>query len=159
MELGPVQVLVIGIEDGEFSPQIVAGLRNLHDSDAIRLIDLLLVHRNGKGEIEQIEQGDVGVGGRRTFGALAGELLGLAAEGREPAEPAVAGLPRMSGEAFGEDEVWYLADVIPNGSSAAIALIEHRWAIPLRDAITGAGGQTLADSWIHPDDLAAIGAR
>lgn len=32
------------------------------------------------------------------------------------------------------------------------ALIEHRWAIPLRDAIHKTGGRTLADAWIHPDD-------
>jgi hypothetical protein len=157
MELGPVQVLVVGVEDGEFSPEIVAELRNLHNRDAIRLLDLLLVHRNGKGEIERIEQGDLGVGGR-TFGAIAGELLGLAAEGWGAAEQTVGRLARTSGEAFGEGEVWYLADAIPNRYSAAIALIEHRWAIPLRDAISRAGGQTLADSWIHPDDLAAIGA-
>jgi hypothetical protein len=33
-----------------------------------------------------------------------------------------------------------------------VALIEHRWAIPLRDAIHKTGGRTLADAWIHPDD-------
>ena len=41
------------------------------------------------------------------------------------------------------DDVWYLADEIPPGTSAGIALLEHRWAIPLRDAIERAGG----DSW------------
>ena len=58
---------------------------------------------------------------------------------------------------FDQDEVWYLADAIPNGTSAAIALIEHRWAIPLRDKIVRAGGVALADEWIHPSDLVAIG--
>ena len=33
-----------------------------------------------------------------------------------------------------------------------VALIEHRWAIPLRDAIHKTGGRTLVDAWIHPDD-------
>jgi uncharacterized membrane protein len=158
MELGPVQVLVIGIEDGEFSPEIVSDLRNLQDHDAIRLIDLLLVHRNGKGQIEQIEQAHLEIDGGQVMGAMAGELLGLV-EGREAVEPTITASVGTGGRAFGEDEVWYLADVIPNGSSAAIALIEHRWAIPLRDAITKAGAQTLADSWIHPNDLVAIGAQ
>jgi hypothetical protein len=44
------------------------------------------------------------------------------------------------------------------GGSAAVALIEHRWAIPLRDKILDAGGVALADEWIHPADLVAIGA-
>jgi hypothetical protein len=36
-------------------------------------------------------------------------------------------------------------------------LIEHRWAIPLRDGIVAAGGFALADEWIHPADLVAAG--
>jgi hypothetical protein len=51
-----------------------------------------------------------------------------------------------------------VGDVIPAGSIAAIALIEHRWAIPLRDAVGRAGGVALADEWIHPEDLVALGA-
>ena len=55
-------------------------------------------------------------------------------------------------------EAWYVADVIPDGPIAAIALIEHRWAIPLRDAVGRAGGVALADEWVHPEDLVALGA-
>jgi hypothetical protein len=54
-------------------------------------------------------------------------------------------------------DVWYAADAIPPGTAAAIALIEHRWAIPLRDKIAAAGGFPLADEWIHPLDLVAVG--
>ena len=39
----------------------------------------------------------------------------------------------------------------------AILLIEHLWAVPLRDAIVDAGGIALADQWIHPEDLVAVG--
>ena len=38
------------------------------------------------------------------------------------------------------------------------SLLEHQWAIPLRDKIVNAGGIALADEWIHPTDLIAIGA-
>jgi hypothetical protein len=41
--------------------------------------------------------------------------------------------------------------------SAAIAVIEHRWAIPLRDAVIASGGVALADEWLHPQDLVAVG--
>ena len=58
----------------------------------------------------------------------------------------------------GEGEEWYVADAIPPGTTAAVALIEHVWASPLRDAIVRAGGLTLADQWIHPADLVAVGA-
>jgi hypothetical protein len=57
-----------------------------------------------------------------------------------------------------EDDVWYFTDAIPDGTSAAVALIEHRWAIPLRDKILANDGVLLADEWIHPSDLMAVGA-
>jgi hypothetical protein len=41
--------------------------------------------------------------------------------------------------------------------SAGIAVLEHRWAIPLREAVTAAGGVALADEWLHPEDLVALG--
>ncbi len=38
-------------------------------------------------------------------------------------------------------------------------MLEHRWAIPLRDALGDAGGVLLADKWLHPQDLLAVGAE
>ena len=94
------------------------------------------------------------------FGALAGALVGLGAAGEEGAEEgAVAGAVAMEdGKAFKDEDVWYVADAIPPGTSAGIALIEHRWAVPLREAIERAGGMPLADEWVHPSDLVAAGA-
>ena len=63
------------------------------------------------------------------------------------------------GHLIPDEEAWYVADSIPNGSAAAIILLEHLWAIPLRDAIIDAGGFALADEWIHPKDLIAVGAN
>ncbi len=40
---------------------------------------------------------------------------------------------------------------------AAVALIEHLWAGPLRSAITRAGGVPVSDAWVHPLDLVEIG--
>jgi hypothetical protein len=48
-------------------------------------------------------------------------------------------------------------DELPNNSAAAVILLEHRWAIPLRDAIINAGGFPLGNSFISPADLVAIG--
>ena len=45
-----------------------------------------------------------------------------------------------------------MVDVIPTGAICVVALIEHRWAIPVADAIYKTGGRTPADAWIHPDD-------
>jgi hypothetical protein len=46
---------------------------------------------------------------------------------------------------------------IPNDTAAALLLVEHHWAVPLRDAIARANGFRIADAFISPFDLVAIG--
>jgi uncharacterized membrane protein len=159
MELAPVQLLVVGFEDGKFEGEIIAELRRLREHDIIRMVDLLFVAKDEDGDVVKLEHSDLSKEEAMEFGALAGALIGLGAAGEEGAEAgAVAGAAAAEDGSVLDEDVWYLADAIPPGTSAAIALLEHRWAIPLRDAIQAAGGQTLADTWVHPEDLVAIGA-
>ena len=50
-----------------------------------------------------------------------------------------------------------MLEEIPNDSAAALILLEHHWAVPLRDAIARAGGFRISDGFISPLDLVAIG--
>ena len=160
MEFGPVQMLVVGFEHGKFEGEILAELKRLREQDIIRLVDLLFVNKDDDGEIQAVELTDLTQEESMEFGALAGALVGLGAGGEDGAEEgALAGAVAMEdGKAFKEEDVWFVADTIPPGTSAGIALIEHRWAIPLREAIERAGGVPLADEWVHPEDLVAAGA-
>lgn len=159
-EFGPVQILVIGFEDGRFSGAILEELRRLREQDTVRLVDLLFVTKDADGEVTALERSDLTRGEFEDLGALTGALVGLGAAGAAGLEPgAAAGAEAAgSGTVFDREEVWEVADAIPAGSSAALALLEHRWAIPLRDAIADAGGVTVADEWVHPRDLVAAGA-
>ena len=161
MKLGPVQVLVIAFEEGRFEGKILAELRRLREHDVIRMIDLIFVAKDEQGDVVELEHSDLSAAEAAEFGALAGALIGLGAEGEEGALPAAetgAMAAAENGSLLDDGDAWYLADAIPPGTAAAIALIEHRWAIPLRDAIEGAGGHSLVDSWVHPEDLAAVDA-
>ena len=60
-------------------------------------------------------------------------------------------------EVFSDDEAWDVLEEIPNDSAAALLLIEHHWAVPLRDAIFTAGGFRISDGFISPVDLVEIG--
>jgi uncharacterized membrane protein len=162
MEFGPVQIMVVGFEDGEFNGEILAELRRLREHDIVRLVDLLFVTKDADGDVVAVEHSDLEADEAEAFGALAGALMGLGAAGEEGAVAgAVAGAETVDeqGSVIDPNDVWYLADEIPPGTSAGIALLEHRWAIPLRDAIERAGGHTVADAWVHPSDLVEIGAQ
>jgi hypothetical protein len=60
------------------------------------------------------------------------------------------------GHLIDESEVRDVAGAIEPGSAAAIALIKHVWALPLRAAIAKAGGVAVSDEWVHPLDLVEI---
>lgn len=160
LPLGPVQMLAVEFDRDRFHGEILPELRRLSDAGIIRLLDLLVVAKHEGGDLESVQMSDLSTGEAEEFGALIGALVGFGAAGEEGAEAgALEGARDLAdGHLFDEDEVWFLADAIPEGSTAAIALIEHRWAIPLRDKIADEGGITLADQWIHPADLIAVGA-
>src|SRR4249919_2095663 len=90
MEFGPVQMLVVGFDDGKFSGEILAELRRLREHDIVRLVDLLFVARDENGEIEPLEHSDLAEDEAVAFGALAGALLGMGAAGEEGAEEEAA---------------------------------------------------------------------
>ena len=60
-------------------------------------------------------------------------------------------------QVFNDQEAWDVLEDIPNDSAAALILLEHHWAVPLRDAVARAGGFRLSDGFISPLDLVEIG--
>jgi len=158
MSIGPVQLLVVGFAGGEFKGEIMAVLDDLRDRDVIRLVDMAFVRKDEQGDLVMIERSDLSEEEAAEFGAVVGALIGFGAAGEEGAEiGAIEGAEAAAEGGMLEDQMWYIADEIPEGTAAAVALIEHRWAIPLREAIMNAGGFLLSDAWIHPTDLVAIG--
>ena len=158
-EFGPVQIMVVGFEGTSFNGEIMPELQRLKELDIVRLVDMVVVSKEQDGEIVGVELSDLTDEQRAEFGAIAGALIGLGVEPDEEGVEAgaLAGAEAAEDGLLGEETMWSIADTIPMGTTAAVALIEHRWAIPLRDAIRRAGGVPLADSWIHPEDLVAIG--
>src|SRR5262249_52430477 len=94
------------------------------------------------------------------LGSKVGALVGLGIEGEEGAEEGAEIGARQAAEegidVFGDAE-WDVIEEIPNDSAAALILLEHHWAVPLRDAIARAGGFRISDGFISPVDLVAIG--
>ena len=137
---GPVQVLVVGFDRPTFSGEVLAEFTRLRDAGIVRLIDMLVVSRTEDGAFETLALPE---GVEADFGDLAASVLGQPEESAE-AETEVAD---MDGGA-----TWSLADAIPAGSTAAVALIEHTWAGPLSAAIQRAGGTMLDETWLAPQD-------
>ena len=162
MAIGPVQLIVLGFSNPDFHGEIIAELERLRASDTIRIIDSLVVYKSTEGELEVEHLSNLSEREAIELGSKIGALIGLGIEGEEGAEAgAVAGAEEVAAaggvHVFTEEEGWDVLEEIPNNSAAALILLEHHWAVPLRDAIARAGGFRISDGFISPLDLVEIG--
>ena len=159
MAIGPVQMLVLGFAEPNFTGKIAAELDRLRQLEFIKIVDALVVNKDDEGNVVALQVSDLSPAEATEMGEIVGALIGFGYGTEEAVEAgAEAGAEAMEdGHLIPDEDAWYVADAIPNGTAAAIILIEHMWAIPLRNAIVDAGGIALADEWIHPKDLIAVG--
>ena len=162
MAIGPVQLIVLGFEHPEFHGEIIAELERLRESDTVRVIDALAVYKDADGELEVEHLSNLTQDEAVELGTKVGALIGLGIEGEDGMEAgAEAGADEVAAaggvHVFTEQEGWDVLEDIPNDSAAALILLEHHWAVPLRDAIARAGGFRLSDGFISPLDLVEIG--
>lgn len=160
MAIGPVQLIVLGFEEPDFHGEVIAELERLRESGTVRVIDALAVHKDAAGDIEVAHLSNLSRDEAVEVGTMIGALIGLGIEGEEglvagAAAGAEAGSEGI--EVFSDDEAWDVIEEIPNDSAAALILLEHHWAVPLRDAVARAGGFRISDGFIDPVDLVAIG--
>jgi uncharacterized membrane protein len=160
MAIGPVQLLVLGFTHPDFHGQVIDELERLRESDAIRVIDALAVYKDPQGEIEVMHLSNLTRKEAQEMGSKIGALIGLGIEGEQGMEAgAIAGAEAAEDgiQVFDDADAWDVLEEIPNDSAAALLLLEHHWAVPLRDAIASAGGFRISDGFINPLDLVEIG--
>src|SRR6476659_1886736 len=150
MAIGPVQLLVLGFNEPDFHGEILEELERLRESDAVRVIDALAVWKDADGEMEVMHLSNLSKDEAVELGSKVAALIGLGIDGEEGmiagAELGAEAAAEGGIQVFSDEEAWDVLEEIPNDS-----------AVGLRDAIVRANGIGIADSFIHPGDLVAIG--
>src|SRR5689334_23303043 len=161
MAIGPVQLIVLGFQHPDFHGEIITELERLRASDTVKVIDALAVYKDAEGEIEVEHLSTLTEAEAIELGSKVGALIGLGIEGEEGLEAGAAAGAEAVAEGglhvLSDEQAWDVLEDIPNDSAAALVLLEHHWAIPLRDAIMRAGGFRISDGFISPLDLVEIG--
>src|ERR1700722_7174007 len=86
MAIGPVQLIALGFNHPEFHGEMIAELERLRESDTVRVIDALAVHKDADGGIEVAHLSNLTREDAIELGTLIGALVGLGIEGEEGVE-------------------------------------------------------------------------
>jgi hypothetical protein len=162
-KLAPMQFLAIGFDNLQFDRSIWEAIARLEDHRLIRVIDAVAIARTLDDDLVSIEIGDMPEGTSKAYGSIIRRLLGLE-------------LSNFSGEfeiALGDammvdteyeygitaDEFVSILDDIPRQGGMAAMLIEHLWALPVKQAVRDSGGIVLAQDFINPEMLVDVAER
>lgn len=137
MTMGPLEYVVIEFEGNHFSGEILPELRTLRDQGITRIVDLVFIQKDKDGNVTVREISDLDEKEAKPYGPIAGDMLGLLAS----------------------DDIDDVGSMVPNNSSVALALLEHTWAVRLRDTILQARGKVLDAGLVSPAAVEALGAE
>ncbi len=183
MAFGPIQLIVVGFDNPEPDGSILAELNAVRDQGFIRLVDALAVYKDDEGSVWSAEVTDLAEDEMMLAGAAIGSLIAAGVAGAEAAlhvdmddeveaeAAASAAADLVAGGALAgaeraaelyeyglaEEDILSIADRIPVGGGALLMLVEHTWLIPLRDSILAQGGIVLAQEFLGPQALLAMG--
>jgi uncharacterized membrane protein len=133
VQLGAVELLVIGFPENHFSGEIAPALADLVGKGTIRLIDVVFVARHDDGSVIGLELSSVDEATREAFAPLL-----------------------IDGESLiHDDDIADVADALDPGSSVALVLFEHTWANGFRRALVDAGGELIDSFRVAPETIDA----
>jgi hypothetical protein len=147
--IGPVQLMIIGYDKPYIAEPLRTKVGELKADPAVRVIDVLCVHKTRDGNIEMDQISDLLPEHPHEPGSIISRLLTSARAARTMGKAAWTG----PGYLFQGDLLPDPRETIPAGTGVLALLLEHRWAIPLRDTAAEAGAHAIADGWIGRDAL------
>jgi hypothetical protein len=119
MSIGPVEYMIVAFPGNQFKGEIIPALKELTDSDTIRIIDLAFVIKDAEGNAEALEVSDLD----SDLGSALATIMGT------------------GGGLLNAEDLEAAAEELEPNSSAALLVWEDVWATRLRDAIVNAGGE------------------
>jgi len=122
MTYGPVDFLALDFKTDRLKGEILPELLVLVKNRIVRVIDLVVIQKYEDGHHEALEMQQ-----------LAPDILVLL----DPLEVEISGIIQA-------EDIANVAEVMENGTNAALLLFENLWAVKFREAVLRADGRLLA---------------
>ncbi len=126
MSLGPVEYIAIAFPGNKFSGQIVPALKELVDAGTIKILDLVIIHKDESGNVDAVELSE--------------------ADAEEKAALAVLGI--QGTRLLGMEDVEDIGSALDANSSCALMIWENVWAARFAKSLRNAEGILIANGRI-----------
>ena len=126
---GPIDYIVVGFDGLKFDGSIMKALGEAIDNGTIGLLALSVLAKDESGNVGELNIADLG-----------DEYLVEIGE-----------RSAVQSDLISEEDISEVGDLLPENTAAGLLIIEHLWAIPLKEAIIAANGTLIAEGRIHPD--------
>jgi uncharacterized membrane protein len=140
----PVQVIVAAFQDEKSAKEALGILKEAQKEKLIKIDNAAVLRKDEKGKLHIKETADMGGGKGATIGGVAGAAIGLIA-GPALIVPAAVGAllgglaAKLRDSGFSDDRLKTVGEQLKPGSSAIIAVVEHRWVADVEKAMSEAG--------------------
>jgi Family of unknown function (DUF6325) len=126
VSIGPVEYIAIAFPGNKFSGEIIPALEELVTNGTIKILDLVLIHKDGAGNVDAVEAADAGPEEAATLA-----VLGI--EGRH---------------LLGQEDIEDIGDALDANSSCALMIWENVWAERFATSLRNADGVLIANGRI-----------
>ncbi len=144
----PVQVIVAAFADEDAAEKVLDGLKDARKEKLIGIDTAIIMHKDEKGKLHTREykltptKGAIG-------GAIVGGILGVITGGAAMVVGAAgAGIGALIGKheknkRFAPKDITEISDALTPGSSAIVAVIEHKWVQQVEETLEAQGAEVV----------------
>jgi uncharacterized membrane protein len=140
----PVQLVVAAFQDEKAADEALKELKSLKRERLIGIENAAVIRKDEKGKLHIRETADLGGGRGAVLGGVAGAAIGLIA-GPALVVPAAVGAlvggltAKLKDSGFSDERLETLGEGLTPGSSAIVAVIEHKWVAEVQKELEEAG--------------------
>jgi hypothetical protein len=126
VSIGPVEYIAIAFPGNKFSGEIIPAIKELQDSGTIRVLDLVIISKDGDGSITAIELSEASPEEQATLAALGVESRNL----------------------LGQEDIEDIGEALDPNSTAGLMIWENVWAARFAKSLREADGILIANGRI-----------
>jgi hypothetical protein len=126
MSIGPVEYIAIAFPGNKFSGRIIPAIKELQDAGTIRVLDLVIISKDGEGNVTAVELSE--------------------ASPEEAATLAVLGI--KSKNLLGQEDIEEIGGALDPNTTAGLMIWENVWAAKFAQSLRAADGVLIANGRI-----------